>query len=136
MTSSSLPTTPVVAAVICRDGHFLIAQRAAEKRHGGLWEFPGGKVDHDETPERALQRELREELGTEVVSTSEPLLTIADAGSHFVIAFHPIVIAGEPQPIEHQALAWVSRADLLNFDLAPSDRAFATFLNVQARPQL
>ena len=119
----------VVAAVICREGNYLIAQRAAEKRHGNMWEFPVGKIDPGESSERAIQRELREELGTEVISTSEPLFTIADLGSHFVIAFHLTVIEGEPRAIEHEALAWVSRDELVNYHLAPCDKAFATFLN-------
>lgn len=57
----------VVAAVICRDGKYLIAQRAEDKRHGSMWEFPGGKIEPGGSYQRALQRELREELGTEYI---------------------------------------------------------------------
>jgi 8-oxo-dGTP diphosphatase len=52
----------VTAAIICHEGRVLVTRRPPEARHGGLWEFPGGKLEADETPAVALQRELREEL--------------------------------------------------------------------------
>ena len=120
--------TRVVAAVVEREGAFLICQRPAHKRHGGMWEFPGGKVDPAETTEEALARELIEELAVEVIRAGEILLRVADPGSEFVIEFVEAQILGEPVPLEHADIAWVRPAELLSYPLAPSDRVFATTL--------
>ena len=61
----SINVCKVTAAVIEKDGRILIAKRRIGDRHGGRWEFPGGKIDSGETPEECLKRELREELGIE-----------------------------------------------------------------------
>ena len=116
----------VVAAVIERDGRLLLCRRPAGKRHAGLWEFPGGKLLPGETVPEAAQRELAEELGVEVVSVGELLFELPDPGSPFVIEFHPVEIAGEPVPLEHDELLWALPAELEDLDLAPSDRAFAS----------
>lgn len=121
-------TIQVMAAVIARADRLLICERPAHKRHGGLWEFPGGKVEAGETPLTAVRRELREELGVEVVAVGEVEFSIADAGSEFVIEFLRVTIDGEPQCIEHTSLAWVSSAELLRFPLAPSDHSYALHL--------
>jgi len=118
----------VVAAVAERTGRFLVCQRPAGKRHGGLWEFPGGKLEPGECAPDAARRELAEELGVEVLACGDQLFTIDDPGSRFVIEFHPVTFAGEPVCLEHAALAWVSVADLLALDLAPGDRRFVEFL--------
>ena len=120
--------TRVVAAVVQRGGEYLICQRPVDKRHGGMWEFPGGKVDVGETTEEALIRELSEELAVEVTGTGELLLRVDDAGSEFVIEFVEAQFTGEPIPIEHAQLAWVAPAELLSYALAPSDHIFATAL--------
>ena len=122
------PRTRVVAAVVERAGEYLICQRPLNKRHGGMWEFPGGKVDPGETSEEALTRELSEELAVEVTGAGELLLRVDDAGSEFVIEFVEAQFTGEPVPIEHAQLAWVRPAELLSYALAPSDRVFATAL--------
>ena len=116
----------VVAAVIERDGRLLLCRRPAGKRHAGLWEFPGGKLLPGESVPEAAQRELAEELGVEVVSVGELLFELPDPGSPFVIEFHPVEIAGEPVPLEHDELLWALPAELEDLDLAPSDRAFAS----------
>src|SRR5687768_3339967 len=97
----------VIAAVVERDGRFLLAQRASHKRHGGLWEFPGGKLEHGETVLAAAQRELREELGLDVTSVGSAISIFADPGSSFDIEFTPVTTTGEPQCHEHAAVAWV-----------------------------
>lgn len=120
-------TKRVVAAVIERANSFLICRRPADKKHGDLWEFPGGKVHEGETLVEAVARELNEELGVETASTGPVLFTAVDQQSGYEIMFIPTVIMGDPQPLEHSALEWCNRTHLLDFDLAPTDRAFATF---------
>lgn len=123
---------PVLAAVIHRDGRYLICLRPAHKRHGGLWEFPGGKLEPYETLLAAANRELTEELGVSALSVGEPLFSIADPGSPFLIEFVPTVIVGEPTCLEHSGLRWATLAELPSLPLAPSDRKFVDFLLARA----
>lgn len=115
----------VVASVIRRDHRLLLCRRPAHKRHGGLWEFPGGKIEPGESAFHAAARELREELGVTVTAVGPVELAIEDPGSHFVIEFLPVEIEGEPACLEHAELAWVSDEELLKLPLAPSDRRYA-----------
>jgi 8-oxo-dGTP diphosphatase len=126
--SSQLQTVRVVASVIRRDARVLVCERPAHKRHGGMWEFPGGKLELGETILDAARRELAEELAVQVHSVGEQLFAIQDPGSQFVIEFHPVEITGEPTCLEHSSLAWVSYEDLVKLPLAPSDHQFALFL--------
>lgn len=118
----------VVAAVIERDGRLLVCQRPAHKRHGGLYEFPGGKLEVGETLLAAARRELAEELDVLVTSVGAVRLALRDPGSEFVIKFADVAIEGEPRAIEHADLAWVTPDRLLALPLAPSDRRFAEHL--------
>ena len=118
----------VTACVVRRGESLLVCQRAPAKRHGGLWEFPGGKVEPNESDESAARRELAEELGVLVGSVGEPDFSIADPDSPFLIVFVPTTITGEPTCHEHTALAWLTPAELLNLPLAPSDRRYVEFL--------
>lgn len=120
---SALPTR-VVAAVIERENRVLVALRPPEKRHGGMWEFPGGKVEGTETDVDALRRELAEELALRVVSTSQPVGAFQDPGSPFLIVFVPAVVEGEPECREHVEVRWVHWGDLAALPLAPTDRRF------------
>ncbi len=124
------PHYDVVAAVIWRDGapapdgRFLIAQRPHDGMLGGLWEFPGGKVEPGETLPDALRREIREELALDV----EPgpfLIDIAHAYTHFRItlhAFHAALRGGEPQHLGVADHAWVTLSDLERYAFAVTDR--------------
>jgi 8-oxo-dGTP diphosphatase len=99
----------VAAAVIQRaDGRFLLAQRPTGKVYAGYWEFPGGKVEPDEPPERALARELREELGIDV-KTAYRWITrehVYEHG-HVRLNFYRVLEwTGDPHPREDQAIAW------------------------------
>ena len=123
-----MTSIPVLAAVVRRGDRYLVAQRPMHKRHGGLWEFPGGKLEPEETMLDAARRELREELGVSVEAIGEPILSIADAGSAFVIHFVPVAIGGEPQCLEHSRLAWLDISELESVELAPSDRSFVASL--------
>jgi mutator protein MutT len=126
--SRAMTLTFVLAAVVQRDDRYLICQRPSHKRHGGLWEFPGGKLEPGETHDHAARRELAEELDVHVQAVGAVLFSVADPGSHFVIDFVPVTIAGEPRCIEHSALQWLPLDELPRLDLAPSDRRFVEFL--------
>ena len=113
------------AALIDADGRVLLAQRPEGKSMAGLWEFPGGKVEPGETPEAALIRELREELGIETWGSCLAPLTFA---SHAYADFHllmPLFACrkwqGQPQPLDAQALRWVRAADLRDYPMPEAD---------------
>lgn len=114
----------VIAAVIADGTQLLVCQRPFHKRHGGLWEFPGGKVEPGETDIEAARRELREELGVEVLRVGAPLAVVRDEGSPFEIVFVSVEIAGTPRCLEHAALRWDSLEGLRRLELAPSDAVF------------
>lgn len=112
-------------ALIDADGRILLAQRPEGKSLAGLWEFPGGKVEAGETPEAALIRELREELG---IDTKESCLAPLTFASHSYDDFHllmPLFACrrwqGIPTPREGQTLAWVRASDLRNYPMPPAD---------------
>ena len=117
---------PVVAAVIeDAQGRVLVAQRPAHKHLALKWEFPGGKVEPDESPASALARELREELGIEIeILRALPRFT-HDYGD-VEIAMIPFTCrlargSAAPHPHEHVDLRWVSGAELATLDLAAAD---------------
>jgi 8-oxo-dGTP diphosphatase len=116
---------PVVCAVIVRSGQIMLAQRPPGKKLGGLWEFPGGKVEPGEAHEAALHRELQEELGCSVRITKAltPFVHSYDWGSIELIPFVCELEAESPEPHlhEHTALAWVERGELPSYALAPAD---------------
>lgn len=118
----------VVAAVILRDGRYLVCRRPPEKRHGGLWEFPGGKVDRSETRTQAVRRELAEELGLEALEVGLVLFTSADEGAPYLIEFIETVAEGAPVLHEHSEIGWFTAAELVTLPLAPADARFASSL--------
>jgi 8-oxo-dGTP diphosphatase len=122
-------TIEVVAAVVERDGRYLICQRPLNKRHGGLWEFPGGKLQSGESLFDAAYRELSEELNLRVTTIHETVFSIADDGSNFVIHFVPAVTEGEPSLLEHSDCRWVTLQELSDLPLAPSDAVFVHYLS-------
>ena len=126
-----MPTTArdlvlvVACALVDADGRVLVAQRPEGKPLAGLWEFPGGKVEAGETPEAALIRELREELGLDTQASCLAPLTFA---SHAYESFHllmPLFACrrwqGTPQAREGQRLAWVRARDLRDYPMPPAD---------------
>jgi mutator protein MutT len=117
----------VIAAVIEQEGKLLICERPLHKRHGGLWEFPGGKIEDGESDLQAAQRELREELDVDVSDIGETVFSVADPGSHFIIEFVAISIVGNPDALEHSQIAWVEQSELLQYPLAPSDLRYVEY---------
>jgi mutator protein MutT len=122
----------VIAAVVHRGDAMLVCRRPPHKRHGGLWEFPGGKVEPGETDDEAVRRELREELDVEGRATGAAEHEIHDEGSPFLIAFVPVEIEGEPVCHEHTALAWGRPEALAAMALAPSDRRYVEWVLARA----
>ena len=119
--------------MIERQGRWLLGRRPEEKRHGGLWEFPGGKMDAGEAPADAARRELSEELGLSVEAVEACLLVVEDDGSPFVIEFFETSVEGTPEALEHSELGWFSLAELQSMPLAPADDRFVRWLAETAR---
>ncbi len=127
-TDMSTALIRVLAALIHRDGRWLLALRPAGKRHAGCWEFPGGKVEPGESDHDALARELREELGVTLRSIGAERCAHRDGDSAFEVVFVDAVVDGIPYAHEHAALAWVSADEFSAYPLAPSDAACAAEL--------
>ena len=122
----------VACALIDADSRILLSERPAGKALAGLWEFPGGKLDQGETPEAALIRELREELGIETQAACLAPLTFA---SHSYDGFHllmPLYVCrryqGIPTGREGQRLKWVRASQLRDYPMPPADEPLIAHL--------
>jgi 8-oxo-dGTP diphosphatase len=130
---NNLPIVLVAAvALFDKDGRVLIAKRPVGKSMAGLWEFPGGKVEAGETPERALIRELQEELAVDTVESCLAPFTFA---SHAYEDFHllmPLYVCrkwgGKVTPVEGQALKWVMPMQLKEYPMPPADKPLIAML--------
>jgi 8-oxo-dGTP diphosphatase len=113
----------VAAGLIFRDGRLLITRRSAGAHLVGLWEFPGGKRESGETFRQCLKRELREELGIEVrvLSLFEDLLHHYPDRSVRLQFFHCRWLRHEPRSILCESLAWITRAQLSDYDFPAAD---------------
>jgi 8-oxo-dGTP diphosphatase len=125
----SLPAKPILfvaaVAMIDVDGRVLIARRPPGKALAGLWEFPGGKVKADETPEAAVVRELKEELAVDITESCLAPFTFA---SHRYDEHHllmPLYLCrvwlGTPTPLEGQQLKWVFPRQMAELTMPPAD---------------
>lgn len=128
------------AALLDGQGRVLITQRPAHKQMGGLWEFPGGKVELGEAPEAALARELREELALTVEPDSlEPFAFASHAYPDFHLLM-PLYIAtrwsGAPKldPDAAAAMAWASPAALRDYPMPPADVVLVSRLIERSAP--
>lgn len=113
----------VAAAVIEKDGRILIAKRKEGWRHAGKWEFPGGTVEQNETPEACLRRELREELGIEA-EVGEPYCEVTHAYSYATIqllVYRARHVSGEFTLVDHEEMRWVLPADLSQYEFPEAD---------------
>ncbi|MFP7416607.1 8-oxo-dGTP diphosphatase MutT [Priestia filamentosa] len=113
----------VVAAIIRDKDKILIAQRNATDHLAGKWEFPGGKIEPDETPEECLAREIREELRVDVEIRSfydDNVYGSKDQAIHLFF-YWAEVINGEVTAIVHDDIKWITIKELAKFDFAPAD---------------
>lgn len=115
----------VVAALLEKDGRYLICRRPKGKMLEGKWEFVGGKIEEGETPEMALVRECREEMDVEVVVGELFDLVTYDYGDRLVhLRFFCSQLKGaEPKLLEHSAMAWVTPEEMKDYDFCPADIA-------------
>ena len=119
-------------AIFDRDGRILLARRPPGKAMAGLWEFPGGKIAEGETPEAALKRELKEELGIETETSCLAPIAVASCSLEEFHLLMPLFTcrkwSGVPQPIEASEIKWVRSSELLKYEMPPADRPLAAQL--------
>lgn len=109
----------VVGAVVEGSGRFFMGRRPHHARHGGLWEFPGGKVEPGEDAVHALARELLEEFAAPVVVG--PLVATGRDGDVQLDCFRVRFLA-QPVPLHHAEVAWIPRAQLATLPTPPADQ--------------
>ncbi len=113
----------VTAAVIFRDGKVFIARRAPGENSAGGWEFPGGKVEKDESPQECLKRELYEELSikTEIGDFVAESIYEYPKGLIRLLAYRAEITEGKIKLSVHDACSWVTVNELCKFELLPAD---------------
>lgn len=114
----------MVGGAVVWDGTVLAARRTRPVAAAGRWEFPGGKVEPGETPDRALVRELAEELGCTVAVTGWLATEAPVADEHLLRVAVVRLLDGVPVPTEHDRLAWVGHHELDDLDWLEADRPF------------
>ena len=113
----------VVAALIWREGQFMICQRPANKKRALLWEFVGGKVEKGETREQALVRECREELALPVTPIDVYMEVTHDYPDVIVhLTLFNAVAEGEPQMLEHNDIKWITPSQIDDYEFCPADK--------------
>jgi mutator protein MutT len=123
----------VVAAVIEDDGRFLVTRRQDGVHLAGLWEFPGGKIDPDETHAAALRREIREELDTDI-EVGELILATTHAYPEKTVTlyFYRGTLLGPPRALLGQEMRWVSRDEMLTLGFPDADEELIRILTETA----
>ncbi len=113
----------VTAAILEKEGKILIAKRRKGGPFGGSWEFPGGRVEPGETPETALQRELREELGIETRVGELLATSFYDSTSLSIelLAYRVTYLSGKVRLADHEEIQWVAPTKLQTYDFAAPD---------------
>jgi len=120
----------VVAAVIKKNNKYFIAQRNRHKHFAFYWEFPGGKVDNDESFEQALKREIYEELSINI-KIKEKITSEKFKDDKIDVEVHYFLCELTDEDIilsEHENMKWLFKKDLLNFKLAPGDSKIINYL--------
>jgi A/G-specific adenine glycosylase len=118
-----LPHHQIVAAAIEKNGRFLLGKRPPDGLLGGLWEFPGGKVEPGETLPQCLRREIKEELGLRI-KVGKPITSLDHAYTHFKITLHAFeceLVSGQPQALQVQDFKWVRMSELKRYAFAKTD---------------
>ncbi|PCH67557.1 MAG: 8-oxo-dGTP diphosphatase MutT [Bacteroidales bacterium] len=117
----------VTAAIILKNGKIFIAQRSKEDELSGKWEFPGGKIESNETPQECLKRELFEEFGVQTKILDYFGESTFDYGNKLIhlFGYYAEHLSGEFKLQVHQNYRWISCAKLDNIDWAPADVEFA-----------
>ncbi|MBZ4681336.1 (deoxy)nucleoside triphosphate pyrophosphohydrolase [Thermodesulfobacterium sp.] len=116
-------TVRVVAGFIEKDGKVLVVKRPTDKKRGGLWEFPGGKVEAGESLQEALKRELKEELGIEVrVGEVLEKIKYVYPDEEIELFLLSVSINGEPDLKESLEVKWVDLKELGYLELCPADK--------------
>ena len=113
----------VVAGIITKGDQILLARRAAHKLLPGKWEFPGGKIEREENPEAALEREILEEFGVTITAGAYLTTSRHDYGDFQIelLAYFAKYDHGEFSLTDHDRIAWVHKEELHNYDLAAAD---------------
>jgi A/G-specific adenine glycosylase len=132
----AVPHHVVTAGVIEQQGQVLIAQRPPAGLLGGMWEFPGGKVQAGEDLAACLKREMCEELGVDV-SVNAAFGVYSHAYTHFRVTLHAFCCrlegSGRPRPLQVHDLRWVKPAELSDFPMGKIDRKIAARIMEQGR---
>lgn len=113
----------VVAALIWREGKFMICQRPKNKKRALLWEFVGGKVEAGETKEQALIRECWEELAI-TVKVNDVFCEVTHVYPDVTVnltLFNADIVNGEPRMLEHNDIAWITPNEIDNYEFCPAD---------------
>jgi 8-oxo-dGTP diphosphatase len=136
---SRRPDLTVVAALILRDSKILVCQRRKDDTHSLQWEFPGGKIEAGETPEQALNRELREELGVESTIGRELFRarhSYRESGPELQLIFFQAHVdqAAVLQNLVFEGFEWAESSTLTKYDFLRADREFVALLASQAIP--
>jgi len=118
----------VVGAAILRGGRVLAARRTSPPSAAGRWEFPGGKVEPEESPGDALVREISEELGCVIEVTGWLTAEVIIGTTHSLTVATAQIVTGDPQPTEHDALRWLGAEQIDEVDWLDSDRPFLSQL--------
>ncbi len=115
---------PVVTGLIRKGNKVLVGQRPVGHSLAGQWEFPGGKIERNESPEEALIRELREELGIEAeVGTLKLASTHTFGDTGIIILFYEVNFwKGEPKPVHHMELRWIEPKDLAGLPIPDANK--------------
>ena len=126
----------VTAALLSKDGRYLLCQRGGEDKLAGKWEFPGGKLEEGETPEECLIREISEELCLQIDIAGhycDSLYRYADSAILLKV-YHVTVIGGTMRLTVHSDARWVEAVKLTDYDLLPADVEIAARLAGTSRP--
>ena len=119
----------VMAAVVEKDGRYMICRRGPGRRLEGVWEFPGGKLEEGETPEAGLARELREELKIETEIGRILDAQLESEFHEFIILYYKArIIEGEPALTEHSEIRYVLPEELKNYEFSTADTKAAARL--------